>query len=213
MSHKRKFTNLLDYEYIRSAILNYGFCATVEVSNGSYRKKKKKQVGMSKDFLSALTDSMGQGELSVMQGVAVVKRSSTPRQGIDFMIAIGQLDNSILRGVSFDALNGPYLCISAKRNLERLLQVSEQQSKSLYYLISADRSTYYGEVKGVLLELYVKKLLDVSFGNSWRRIFSRVEFYGETRQLGETDIVVVSDEQNFRTVLDRLKCLDHIKVY
>lgn len=213
MGNKRKFTNLLDYEYIRSAILNYGFCATIEVSNGSYRKKKKKQVGMSKDFLSALTSNMGRGELSVMQGLAIVKRSSALRQDIDFMIAVGQLDNSILRGVGFDALNGQYLCIPAKRNLEKLLQISEKQNKSLYYLVSADKSNYYGEVKGVLLELYVKKLLDMSFGNSWRRIFSRVEFYGEARQLGEADIVVVSEEQNFRTVLDRLKCLDHIKVY
>ncbi len=215
MSHKKKFTNLLDYEHIRSAISHYNFCATIEVSNGSFRRHKKQQIVMSKDFLSALHSGVGSGAIEVAQGIAVVKHSTRARESnLDFAISISQLDNSLLRGVSFDALNGPYLGLPAKKGLERLLQASETENKSMYYLLGkSGYEEYVGEIKGVLLELYIKKLLDVSFDNSWRRIFSRVEFYGETRQLGETDIVVVSSPDNFRAALDRLKCRDHVKVY
>jgi hypothetical protein len=214
MASKKKFVNLFDYEHIRSAIFHYGFCATLEVSNGSYRKKKKRQVDMSKDFISALSHGTGSCEFVVMQGIAVIKHAvSAKNPDLDFVVGISQLDNSILRGVSFDALNSPYLCLAAKRSLERLLQVSEEENKSMYYLIGANHETHVGEIKGVLLELYVKKLIDVCFGSSWRRIFSRVEFYSEKRQLGETDLIVVSEEDNFRAALSRLKCLDHVKVY
>lgn len=214
MVSKKKFVNLLDYEHIRSAIAHYGFCATIEVSNGSYKKKKKKQFERSKDFLSALAVGMPSKGLSVMQGLAIIKHAnSAKKKDLDFIIGISQLDNSTLRGVGFDALNGPYLGLGAKKALEHFLQVSEEESKAMYYLMDEDDGTYAGEIKGVLLEMYVKKLIDMGFGSSWRRIFSRVEFYGETHQIGETDIVVVSDEVNFRAALNRVKCLDHIKVY
>jgi len=191
-------------EAIIEAVRFYQFFAAIEVTNGTYRSKKKKQDPLLRKLVHRIETLADGKNVASKRGIAVIKSNSKfARLNPDFRINFKSIDDTALRESAVSLLDRTFLSSKALRELEHMLQISEAQQIPIYSLLTPLHKTnkikdYYGAIKGILWEFYVKNALSKTIGSVGHRMFSRFE----TRNYSsDIDVLVVCSEPDFRNAL------------
>lgn len=196
------------HEMLLSAMRHSKFCAAIEITNGTYHRRKKRQKSAAMGFLKKLS-SRSVPDIKLRYGLAIMSSSNDRLKKLypSFRINVPYLDQTKYRRAAIHALDSQILASSEKEVLEKILEQSELDGISVYHSLKHSKLETGGIIGG-LLEIYLRDLFEESMGGkSWARFFSRFP-YSAGGNICDIDLLVVCSSSEFRDALDNLEKLN-----
>ena len=156
---------------VERAIFYHKFVALVEVTNGIIdprrRQDRRRQIKVGKELIQARFGD----DVQVVGGLALIKNTEKPIKELDFHVNIPQYNLRVLYNVLEEILSCPYLTEEQKARVESMSETSMGLAHNLTAPINKRKQTSRAQItpesedalakiKGVVLEYYVKELLE-----------------------------------------------------
>ena len=156
---------------VERAIFYHKFVALVEVTNGIInplrRQEKRKQIKTGRELI----ESRFGDDIQVVGGLALIKNTENPIKELDFQVHVPQYNLRVLYNVLEEILVCPYLTEEQKERVKLMSETSMGLAHNLTAPVNKRKRTFrrqitpesedsLAKIKGVVLEYYVKELLE-----------------------------------------------------
>jgi hypothetical protein len=211
-------------ELVKATLIEYGFGATIEVTNGMGDScgSKAKQALRAKEFLRRLSEKGA----DVVTGLAYIASRSVVEHthGINVLLSIAKYDPWRLRQIFEEIVQLNVLDTEESKLVELMLKRTDQEwdlpgficgpqldlhKRAKYLGFSfGDYARALGNIKGFTMELYIGSLMrdEIQHGYIFHRLgFSyKGENEDRSKRRSDADVVVVCQESHFYHAVESL---------